>query len=111
MNSGAPLNSMKGIEMKKALAALAFALPFGFAFAQSHTAEAYPQTKSKPQVAAEAHKATKAPGVAPINDGSTANGQGSGVDTVSASEKVAAQRRAEREARPHKDTMQGATPK
>jgi hypothetical protein len=97
--------------MKKTLAALALALPFGLAYAQSHVSEAYPQTKSKAQAAAEAHKAEKKPGVAPIKDGSTADGQGSGIDKVSRSEKVAAQRRAEREARPHQETTQGVTPK
>lgn len=97
--------------MKKTLAALALALPFGLAFAQSHTAEAYPQTKSKPQAAAEAKKSTRPSGVAPIKDGSTADGQGSGVDTVTSSERVATQRQAQREARPHKETTQGVTPK
>lgn len=97
--------------MKKMLAVLALALPLGLAYAQSHTAEAYPQTKSKPQASAEAKKATKKSGVVPIKDGSTADGQGSGVDTVSASERTATQRQAQREARPHQETTQGVTPK
>ena len=97
--------------MKRTLAVLALALPLGLAYAQSHTAEAYPQTNSKPQAAAEAKKATKRSGVAPIKDGSTAEGQGSGVDMVTASERVAEQRQAQREARPHRETTQGVTPK
>lgn len=97
--------------MKKALAALALALPLGLAYAQSHTAEAYPQTNSKPQAAAEAKKAARPSGVAPIKDGSTAEGQGSGVDTVTSAERVATNRQAQREARPHRETTQGGTPK
>ncbi|MBS0453461.1 MAG: hypothetical protein JSS14_19370 [Proteobacteria bacterium] len=97
--------------MKKTLAALAIALPFGLAHAQSHTAEAAPQLNARPQVAAEAKKAARPSGVAPIKDGSTAQGQGSGIDTVTRSEQVAVQRQAQREARPHRETTQGATPK
>lgn len=97
--------------MKKTLTVLAFALPFGLAHAQSQSAEAYPQTNSKPQAAAEARKAAKPSGVAPIKDGSTADGQGSGVDTVTSAERVATNRQAQREARPHRETTQGGTPK
>ena len=97
--------------MKKTFAALALALPFGLAYAQSPSAEAYPVTNSKPQAAAEARKAAKPSGIAPIKDGSTADGQGSGVDKVTTTERVATQRQAQREARPHRETTQGGTPK
>ena len=97
--------------MKRMLATVALALPFGLAYAQSHTAEAAPQMNSKSQAAAEAKKASRKSGVAPINDGSTAEGQGSGLDTVTSPERVAMQRQAQREALPHQETTQGATPK
>lgn len=97
--------------MKKTFAVLALVLPLGVAFAQTRSAEAYPVTNSKPQAAAEARKSAKPSGVAPIKDGSTADGQGSGVDKVSGTERVATQRQAQREARPHRETTQGGTPK
>jgi len=95
---------------KNVIAALALALPVA-AFAQSHTAEARPQFNSKPQVAAEAAKANKKPGVAPINDGSSPDGMGSGVKkSYSAAETAGQKRRDMREAQPHTEGTQGGTP-
>jgi hypothetical protein len=83
----------------------------GTAYAQDHTSEAVPQTNTKPQVAAEAKKNTKPMGTKPIKDGSTAEGQGSGVKNTTKPEAAGQGKAAAREARPHKDPGQGGTPK
>lgn len=101
----------KDFEMKKLLIAIGASLLFSSAYAQSHTQEAAPQTNTKSQVAAEARKSAKAAGVKQIKDGSTAEGQGSGVKQSSKSEMTGQGRAGAREARPHRDPVQGGTPK
>lgn len=97
--------------MKKILLTLASALLVTGAFAQNHTAEAVPQTNTKPQVAAEAKKKAKPAGVVPIKDGSTAEGEGSGIKKTTKPEMKGQDRAAVREAKPHRDPSQGGTPK
>lgn len=83
-------------------------LLLGTAYAQNHTSEAVPQTNTKPQVAAEAKKDTKPMGTKPIKDGSTAEGQGSGVKKTTRPEAAGQAKAAAREARPHKDLVRAA---
>lgn len=97
--------------MKKTLLTLASALLVTGAYAQNHTSESVPQTNTKPQLAAEAKKNAKPSGIAPIKDGSTAEGEGSGVKKTTKSEMKAQDRKAVREAKPHRDPSQGGTPK
>lgn len=80
-------------------------------FAQNHTSEAVPQTNTKSQVAAEAKKSAKPMGTKSIKDGSTAEGEGSGVKKTSKPEATGQGKAAVREARPHSDPGQGGTPK
>ena len=100
----------KDFEMKKLLIAIGAALLFSGVYAQSHTQEAAPQTNTKSQAAAEARKSAKPAGVKQIKDGS-AEGGGSGVKETSKSEMAGQGRAAAREARPHRDPVQGGTPK
>lgn len=86
-------------------------LLLGAATAQNHTAEAVPQTNTRPQIAAEAKKSTKPTGVTPIKDGSTAEGEGAGIKRTTRTEAAGQERAAAREARPHRDPTQGGTPK
>lgn len=97
--------------MKKTLLAIATTVLFTGAYAQSHTQEAVPQTNTKPQAAAEARKSAKPAGVKQIQDGSTARGEGSGVNKTTKSEARGQDRKETREARPHRDPSQGGTPK
>ena len=99
------------MQMKKTLLILASATLVTGAYAQSHVAEAAPHTDTKPQMAAEARKNAKPAGVVPVNDGSTARGQGSGVKETTEAEKQAEARKASREAVPHDLPVQGGTPK
>ena len=98
--------------MKRILLAVgATTLLFSGAYAQGQSQEAAPPTNTKSQAVAEARKNAKPPGVRQIKDGSTAVGQGSGVRGASKSEMVGESRRVAREARPHQDSTQGATPR
>lgn len=98
--------------MKK-LALIAFAaLSMSTAFAAKDTQEATPLTDSKAQAHGEEHKkARPAKATKKVNDGSTARGQGSGVADTNKSEARAQMGANAREAKPHKDTTQGTTPK
>ena len=96
--------------MNKMILALAGAIFATGAFAQSHVAEAQPQTDSKPQMAAEAKKMERPKGVVKIKDGSSARGQGSGVRKANKPEMKAEARKETREAMPHRDPVQGGTP-
>ena len=93
------------------LALSAAALFSGSAFAQSQSSEAVPQTNTKPQIAAEAKKNRRASGTAPIKDGSTAEGQGSGVKKTNKAEARGQNKASAREALPHTEGAQGGTPK
>lgn len=102
----------KRVVINKALVALGSAALFsGSVVAQHHTAEAAPQTDTKSQVAAEAIKNSKRQGIQPIKDGSTAEGQGSGVKQTTRPEAEAERKAVVREARPHRESSQGGTPK
>lgn len=100
----------EGIEMEKTLLAIAATVFITGAFAQSQTSEAVPQTNTKSQAAAEAKKSAKPAGVKQIQDGSTAEGQGSGVKKTTKSEMRGQDRKEAREARPHRDPVPGGTP-
>lgn len=101
---------VKDFEMKKLLIAIGASLLLSGAYAQSHTAEAVPQTNTKPQIAAEAKKSAKPTGAKQIMDGSTAEGQGSGMKKTTRPEATGQGRAAARETRPHRDPVQGGTP-
>jgi Ni/Co efflux regulator RcnB len=103
--------TLEGIEMKKTLLAIAATVFFAGAYAQSHTQEAAPQTNTKSQAAAEAKKSAKPAGVKQIRDGSTAEGEGSGVKKATKSEMRGEDRQQAREARPHGHPAPGGTPK
>ena len=97
--------------MKKTLVAIATAVLFTGVYAQSHTQEAAPQTNTKSQAAAEARKNARPSGAKQIQDGSTAQGEGSGVRKTTKSEARGQDRKEAREALPHRDPSQGGTPK
>ena len=97
--------------MKKAAIVVGTALLIPAVYAQSHTQEASPPTNTKPQVNAEARKNAKPVGAKQIRDGSTAEGEGSGVKKTSKSEMTGEGRATAREARPHRVPVQGGTPK
>ncbi|KPV06480.1 hypothetical protein APR50_09765 [Variovorax paradoxus] len=102
----------KTFTLKSTLIGFGAAVLFsGAAIAQNHTSEAVPQTNTKPQIAAEAKKSAKPTGTKPIKDGSTAEGEGSGVKKTTRPEATGQGRAAAREARPHRDPGQGGTPK
>ena len=96
--------------MKKTLLAIAATVFLGGAYAQSHTQEAATQTNTKSQAAAEARKSAKPAGVKQIRDGSTAEGEGSGVKKATKSETRGDDRQQAREARPHRHPVPGGTP-
>ncbi|WP_296723007.1 hypothetical protein [Variovorax sp.] len=112
MSSEKLIHHRKRSTVKRTLVGLGAAILFsGAAFAQNHTSEAVPQTNTKPQVAAEAKKSAKPMGTKSIKDGSTAEGEGSGVKKTSKPEATGQGKAAVREARPHSDPGQGGTPK
>src|SRR3989344_8842131 len=97
--------------MKTLLIALALPAPSS-AFAAGDTQEATPNTNPKAQAHGEEHKkARPVPPVKRANDGSAARGEGSGMATTSKSEARGQDKANEREAKPHKETSQGTTPK
>ena len=97
--------------MKTLLIALALTAASS-AFAAGDTQEATPNTNSKAQAHGEEHKkARPATPLTRANDGSTARGEGSGMATMSKSESRGQDKANEREAKPHKETSQGTTPK
>ena len=97
--------------MKKTLFAIAATVLFSGAYAQGHTQEVAAPTNTKSQRAAEARKATKPAGVQSIKDGSTAEGEGSGIKRTTQPEAHGQSHQATREAAPHQDSGQGGTPK
>lgn len=112
MKSQNTIPQRKVISLKISLIGFGAAVLFsGAAIAQNHTSEAVPQTNTKPQVAAEAKKSAKPTGTTQIKDGSTAEGEGSGVKKTTRPEATGQGRAAAREARPHRDPGQGGTPK
>lgn len=112
MSNGNTPSQRKGSSLQRLLIAFGAAALFsGAAVAQNHTSEAVPQTNTKPQIAAEAKKSTKPMGTKPIKDGSTAEGEGSGVKKTTKPEAAGQGKAAAREARPHRDPGQGGTPK
>ncbi|CAN7417389.1 hypothetical protein [Acidovorax sp. LjRoot194] len=97
--------------MKTLLIALALTAASS-AFAAGDTQEATPYTNSKAQAHGEEHKqARPATGAKKTKDGSTARGEGSGVQDTSKSEARGQDKANEREAKPHKETSPGTTPK
>ncbi|MDN6887824.1 hypothetical protein ABL840_04520 [Variovorax sp. NFACC27] len=98
--------------MKNTLVFIAASLLLSGAYAQSQSQEAAPQFDSRPQAVAESLKNAKPRGVVVrINDGSTAEGSGSGVMTFDRAETTGQRLADVREARPHQLPMQGGTPK
>ncbi|MBN8756275.1 MULTISPECIES: hypothetical protein [Variovorax] len=97
--------------MKNTLVFIAASLLLSGAYAQSQSQEAAPQFDSRPQTVAESLKNAKPRGVVQINDGSTAEGSGSGVMTFDRAETTGQRFADVREARPHQLPMQGGTPK
>lgn len=97
--------------MKKRLVLVLSALFITGTFAQTNGQEAVPPTSTKPQMAAEAKKNSKSVGVPQIKDGSTADGEGSGIKENTRSEMKGQERQAAREAKPHQNPTQGGTPK
>lgn len=97
--------------MKKRLFLVLASLFVTGALAQTKSQEAAPPTSTKPQMTAEAKKNSKSMGVPQIKDGSTADGQGSGIKKTTRSEMKGQERQAAREAKPHQNTTQGGTPK
>ena len=84
---------------------------FSIAHAQSQSAEASPQFESKPKLAAEALKRARPTGVAPIRDGSTGEGSGSGLTKPDKAAREGQQLADQRAAHPHAVPQQGGTPK
>lgn len=112
MSKEKTITPRKHLTVQRALVGLGAAVLFsGAAFAQNHTSEAVPQTNTKSQVAAEAKKNAKPMGTKSIKDGSTAEGEGSGVKKTSKPEATGQGKAAVRESRPHSDPGQGGTPK
>ena len=98
--------------MKTVLFALTAAtLLMSGAYAQSRSAEAAPQFDTRPQIAAEQLKSAKRSGIAPIHDGSTADGEGSGVMEFDKAELVAQGSVDTRVAQPHQLPLLRGTPK
>lgn len=97
--------------MKNTLVFVAASLLLSGAYAQSRSPEAAPQFDSRPQLVAESLKNAKPRGVVPINDGSTAEGSGSGVMKFDTAETTGQRHADAREARPHQLPRQGGTPK
>lgn len=98
--------------MKNTLVFVAASLLLSGAYAQSQSQEATPQFDSQPQIVAESLKNAKPRGiVVQINDGSTAEGSGSGVIKFDRAETTGQHLADSREARPHQLPMQGGTPK
>lgn len=97
--------------MKKQFVALLGTLCITGVFAQTKSQEAVPPTNTKPQMAAEAKKNSKAMGATQVKDGSTADGQGSGIKKTTRSEMKGQERQAARDVKPHRNAEQGGTPK
>lgn len=97
--------------MKNTLVFIAASLLLSGAYAQIQSQEAAPQFDSRPQLVAESLKNAKPRGVVQINDGSTAEGSGSGVMKFDKTETTGQRFADAREARPHQLPMQGGTPK
>ncbi|CAN7768799.1 hypothetical protein LJR084_007499 [Variovorax sp. LjRoot84] len=97
--------------MKTTLVLTATSLLVSGAYAQSQLQEAAPQFNSRPQIVAESMKDARPRGFVPINDGSTANGAGSGVMKPGKAALTGQHYADAREARPHRLPLQGGTPK
>lgn len=87
------------------------------AYAAKDTQENTPMSGGKAQEHGETHKQqrkakpAKKPATAATTAGETGRGQGSGVVTPNAAEQTGQSAAAKREAKPHKESTQGSTPK
>lgn len=97
--------------MKTTLVLAAASLLVSSAYAQGRSQEAAPQFDSRPQIVAESLKSMRPGRAVPINDGSTANGAGSGVMKFGPAAVIGQHYADAREARPHRLPLQGGTPK
>ena len=103
---------MNHVLIKRVLLAAGAAMALASAYAASDTQEATPYSNSPAQARGEQHKKVRpAVKVKKVKDGSTARGEGSGIAQANRPEAAGQQAADKREARPHKDSQQGATPK